>query len=436
MKTTLEETRILSAEVTFSERTLIKPLLLSTGPISVITEATAHVRVRCGAVEASGAGSICLSDLWAWPEPELDHGRRDAAMRRIADWIAGSLKELCGGPAHPLELGLRLHEAVLRSHPEPLPGHPMPALALANALSPFDAALHDAAGRALDRSAFSFYAGDAAIPSAAHLFPKSNATRAVRALLRPEPLRELPAWLIVGKHDDLERDVRPWVRDRGYGCFKLKIMGKGAAEDAARTAEVYRAVRAFGVARPRLSVDSNEGNPDAASVMEYLERLAALDREAFDALGYLEQPTSRDIVRRPEDWRRVAAVKPVLLDEGLTSFERLAEAEEQGWSGLALKTCKGHSFALAAAAWAHQRGLPVALQDLTNPGLSAIHAAWFAAFVPTLNGVELNSPQFMPSANAAWMPRLAGLFEPRDGAHRLPGKVPAGLGSAWDGLPA
>jgi hypothetical protein len=49
--------------------------------------------------------------------------------------------------------------------------------------------------------------------------------------------------------------------------------------------------------------------------------------------------------------------------------------------------------------------------------------------VPTLNGVELNSPQFTPAANAEWLPRLAGLFEPTDGRHRLHGPTPPGLGS-------
>ena len=58
-----------------------------------------------------------------------------------------------------------------------------------------------------------------------------------------------------------------------------------------------------------------------------------------------------------------------------------------------------------------------------------IHAALFAAHVHTMNDVELNSPQFTPAANAAWLPRLAGLFEPREGVHRLPTTTPLGLGT-------
>jgi len=71
----------------------------------------------------------------------------------------------------------------------------------------------------------------------------------------------------------------------------------------------------------------------------------------------------------------------------------------------------------------------ISLQDLTNPGLALIGAALLAAHVPMINGVELNSPQFTPAANAAWLPRLERLFAPTDGMHRLPEVIPPGLGS-------
>ncbi len=68
-------------------------------------------------------------------------------------------------------------------------------------------------------------------------------------------------------------------------------------------------------------------------------------------------------------------------------------------------------------------------RELTNPGLAVIHAALFAARISILNGVELNSPQHTPVANAAWLPRLNGLFEPRKGLHRLETAEGVGLGS-------
>ena len=227
----------------------------------------------------------------------------------------------------------------------------------------------------------------------------------------------------------MDRDLGPWIRDRGYRCFKIKIFGRNNADDVARTVEVYRAVKRLGAKDPQLSVDTNEANPDAESVRDYYQRLKAADAEAFDALLYFEQPTGRDITVYRYQWRPVAALKPVVLDEGLTSLELMHEALAQGWSGFALKTCKGHSFALTAAAWANERKMVLSFQDLTNPGLSLIHAAWFSAHVPTLNDVELNSPQFTPAANAPWLPRLKELFAPTDGMHHLPDRPLVGLGS-------
>jgi L-alanine-DL-glutamate epimerase-like enolase superfamily enzyme len=413
--------RVLEAGVELIEQPFAKVLQLSSGLISEATEARVHVRVEAEGKQAIGRGSIYLGELWSWPDFSLTRVERDAALRALTQAIAGKLPEWCGEPAHPLELGLRLHHRACEA-----PGPPV--LAQAMCASPFDAAIHDGAGQALGRSAFSFYDEDGPIPSADALFARGGAMRAVRGILR-EPVEEMDAWWVVSAKDDLANEVEPYVREQGFRCFKLKILGKDAAADAARTAEVYRALRAYGVEEPVLSVDSNEANPDAGSVLEYLERLESIEPRAYAALLYLEQPTHRDIRRHAHDWRKVRERKPVFLDEGLTGFDVLPLAQEQGWSGLALKTCKGHSFTLVAAAWALEKGLLLSLQDLGNPGYAAIHSFAVAAHLPTINGVEINSPQYTPAANAPWLPRLAGLLEPRGGKHRLGMRELRGLGS-------
>jgi L-alanine-DL-glutamate epimerase-like enolase superfamily enzyme len=420
-------THILNAAVEFFARPFASPLLLSTGAIRDVPEARVRVVVRVAGREAEGRGNILLSDLWAWPDPAVPHEARVAAMRALCCDLAARLAALCGGePAHPLVLGLRLHRA-LHADPPAVPA--MPLLARAVCASPLDAAIHDAVGQALGRSAFDFYGPDVSLPEADEDVPGGALPEAVRNLIEHKPLTRLAAWWIVGAHDDLEAMVKPAVKRHGFRCFKLKLPARDPAADAARTAEVFRAVRAFGATRVRLSADTNEANPDADSVRVYLEQLRADAPDAFRALEYLEQPTPRDILRHAFDWRPVTRLKPVLLDEGLTGFDRLPLALEQGWSGLALKTCKGHSFALAAAAWARRQGMMLTLQDLTNPGYSAIHAALFASRVRTVNGVELNSPQFIPQANAEWLPRLQALFYPTDGFHVPASPRCAGLGS-------
>jgi L-alanine-DL-glutamate epimerase-like enolase superfamily enzyme len=416
--------KILSAGVTFREQPFAKPLQLSSGTITEITEATAAVRVSVNGREAEGRGCIYLSDLWAWPDPALTHAQRDAEMRRLSVQLAGLLPADLFQSAHPLEQGHRLHEYVSAMNMETVP-----LLARLVCASPLDAAIHDACGQALNCSAFSFYDEDCPIPSADALFPAEGAVSAVRRLLLREPAPSVDGWYVVSGTDSLTDDFAGFVEHRGFRCFKLKTHGKDPEADARRTAQVFHAARTLGVRNPRLSADSNEGNPDAASVLAYLDALERMDAEAYEALEYLEQPTGRDIVQFAFDWHPVSARKAVVIDEGLTGADILPHVIAQGWSGICLKTCKGHSFNLIAGAWAHANGMKIAVQDLTNPGLAAIHACLLAQHVPSINGVELNSPQFTPAANEEWAAREPGIFSPTDGCHRVSNVMAAGLGS-------
>lgn len=425
--------KVCGAQVEFAAQRLDAPLQLSSGVIRDLTQATATVDVETPNApgrRVQGRGSIYLSDLWAWPDPAIAHEVRDAHLRQVCRAIAEVLPALCADEwLHPTEIGLRLHEWV--STHAGFAENP-PRLARAMAASPFDAAIHDAVGIALERSAFRLYDEPAPIPTADPYFPPQGACRAIAQTIQV-PRRELPAWWIVNQSDVLEGPLaEPFaraVRRGGYRCFKLKITGSDLQADVERTSATFRAVRNLGVDAPRLTVDSNEANPDAASVVEYLSRLQATDRDAYAALEYLEQPTARDIRRASFDWREATRRKPVFLDEGLTDLDALQLAKDQGWSGAALKTCKGHSMLLVAAAWARRHNLLLALQDLTNPGIALIHGALAGAHLPTVNGAELNSPQFTPDANRPFLPRISGLFEPREGRHTITFGIPPGLGS-------
>lgn len=417
-------TEIRAAGVTFCSRPFMTPLRLSSGPIDEITQVDATVRVRVGTREGTGRGSIYLSDLWAWPHPSLMHQVRDAAMRALCETIACNLRAWCGSePAHPLELGARLHESV-----QAMPAEGMPTLARMVCASPFDAAVHDATGIAVSRSAFDLYDEPAQLPSVDEFFPGRDARSAIRRTLRA-PMRELDAWLVIGVGETAPHRLMPWIRQHGYRCFKLKLAGQDPRADADQTIQLYQVVSELGARQPRLAVDANCATPDADNVLEYLLQLRSASSDAFEALEYLEQPTARDISASPQDWRAVSRLKPVVLDEGLTGMSSLAEAYAQGWTGIAVKTCKGHSLALATAAWAHEHGMSLVAQDLTNPGIAAIHSALLAAHLPVTNGVEINSPQYTPAANAEWLPRLADLFEPTDGRHHLTFPIPPGLGT-------
>jgi len=417
---------ILDAEISFRRQRLPTPLRLSSGVIEELTQATATVTGESGGRRTIGRGTVYLSDLWAWPDAALSNDVRDAALRKLCERLAAEIPRRFQNVAcHPLELGLRVHR--LACHELAMDPNP-PELARAMCASPFDAAIHDAAGAALGISAFAFYQEHAELPTADKYFPGTGACRAIADMIR-SPRCELPAWYVVGIDEPLESTLAPAIRRHGYSCFKLKLTGRDNRVDVARTVEVYRLAKAAGLSQVRLTVDTNEANSSVESVFDYLELLEAADAKAFEALEYLEQPTSRDIRKHAFDWRPVTKRKPVLLDEGLTDPDIFEEALRQGYSGLALKTCKGHSMLLTCAAWAHQHGMIISLQDLTNPGISLIHAALVGAHLPTINGAELNSPQFTPDANRDFVERLPALFEPRNGVHRLPQTIPTGLGS-------
>jgi hypothetical protein len=110
-----------------------------------------------------------------------------------------------------------------------------------------------------------------------------------------------------------------------------------------------------------------------------------------------------------------AKLKPVVIDESLVDYESLLLAREQGYTGIALKACKGQSDSLLLAAAGQKFGMFLCVQDLTCPGASLIHSAGLAAHVPGVAAIEANSRQYVPAANAAWEDRFPGIFRVTDG---------------------
>jgi hypothetical protein len=110
-----------------------------------------------------------------------------------------------------------------------------------------------------------------------------------------------------------------------------------------------------------------------------------------------------------------ARLKPIVIDESLTDLESLLLARELGYTGAALKACKGQTQSLLLAAAIQKLGLFVCVQDLTCPGASLIHSAGLAAHVPGVAAIEANARQYMPQANAPWEARWPGIFRITDG---------------------
>ena len=117
-------------------------------------------------------------------------------------------------------------------------------------------------------------------------------------------------------------------------------------------------------------------------------------------MRYVEQPTGLDTLARGDDMSALSALKPVVVDESLTSLAALDRALERGWTGIALKTCKCHSLDLLLVARAEERGLLYMIQDLSNPGIALLHSLGLAARLRPRLGMEANARQYYPAESA------------------------------------
>jgi len=151
-------------------------------------------------------------------------------------------------------------------------------------------------------------------------------------------------------------------------------------------------------------------------LLEFLRQLKERAPRGFYRILYIEQPTARDLkANRSNVMHQAAKLRPVVIDESLTDFEALMLAREMGYTGAALKACKGQSQALLMAAAGQKYKMFLCVQDLTCPGASFIHSAGLAAHVPGVSGIEGNAREYVPAANKAWESKFPGLFRVKDG---------------------
>lgn len=383
----------------------------------------------------TGFGAMGLGNVWAFPARDLPREATLAAMRTLAERIAAIVRG-CTVAAHPLEFWhllepefLNAAEGESRRLAFPVP---IPKLAVLVVASPFDAALHDACGRALGLSSFRTLAPEVVGHDAARYLGEEFRGVDLLAALRAEPAETVPLFHSVGgtdplteaeadvadvPHDGLPRTLAEWIRRDGLWNIKIKLQGESLDWDVDRTLAIDRIARET---RPavgwRFCVDFNERCPNVAYVLDYLRRVGDASPRCLESILYIEQPTARELDRLPRNEMHAAAkLRPVVIDESLTDLESLLLARDLGYTGVALKACKGQSHSVLMTAAAERYGMFVCVQDLTCPGAALVHSAGIAAWVKGIAGIEANARQYIPEANRAWEDRLPGLFRITDG---------------------
>ena len=259
-----------------------------------------------------------------------------------------------------------------------------------------------------------------------------------------EPVARLPLYHLVGAldpltpadvakpvGDGLPETLSEWIRRDGLSHLKIKLNGDDPSWDLERIVAVDRIAEdtVEGV-QWRYSLDFNERCRDVDYLIELLNKLRERSPLGFDRVQYVEQPTARDLRANPQNRMHAAAkLKPVVIDESLTDYESLILAREMGYTGVALKACKGQSQSLLLAAAARRLDLFLCVQDLTCPGASLIQSASLAAHIPGVSGIEANSRQYCPVANLGWEDRFPGVFRVRDGEMDTSGLHGLGIGA-------
>ena len=403
--------------------------------------------------EEWGFGSMTLGNAWSFPAASQDAGL--AAMKALADRLR-PITAACDERGHPIDLFRALEPEYLRAASEVsrqlnLPV-PIPKLCTLVVASAFDAAIHDAYGKAFDVSSYDTYGPKfAAHDLAKDLGPEFRG----EYLDRYVPSRPRAATLLfhsVGASDPLEAsDLRSrvddglpntleeWIRRDGLLGFKMKLNGGNLAADFERIVRidrvVNRALAARGAKDWKYLLDFNEGCPNVEYLLECLRKVREATPSGFDRILYIEQPTARDLQKdRANVMHEAAKLRPVVIDESLTDLETLLLAREMGYTGVALKACKGQSHAMLMAAAAQKFRMFLCVQDLTCPGASLIHSAGIAARVPGNAGIEANARQFVPSANEPWEPGFPGLFTVHDGMMNTGQLTGPGLGAVPKGV--
>lgn len=397
-----------------------------------------------------GIGEMTMGNAWAWPS-KIPGKITLKLLLELADRLSARVQK-AGLSGDPLQIGQRiaeLRDAVTEELVQEFKiAESIPKLAAMLAASPLDAAVHDAYGRVAGTSSFNCLTSDYLNEDLGVYLGEEFAGKYPGDYLSDSPKPTMPLYHLVGALDPLSdadlttklndgypETLEQWLHSDGITHLKIKLAGNNIDWDVGRIVEVTRICEAVAPERQwKLSFDFNEQCPDEDYVLDLLERIERLSKLSFDRLQYIEQPTPRDLTQRTEmTVHRIARIRPVVIDESLTGPESLKLARQRGYTGLALKACKGQTESLLMGAAGTEYGMFTCVQDLTCIGGSFLHSASIASRLPKVTAIEGNGRQYCPIGNDAYMKQYAPMFRVRYGT--IPTELLDGHGLGFDWQP-
>ncbi len=438
------DVRIVFVEHEYQEFLYRAPYMFGGRKVDRVTLLNVRVVLQdSGGKEVKGFASMPMGNQWAWPAKTMKYDETLAAMKDLAKRIE-QLTAMHREPGHPIEFNHILEPQYLQAADEISKrlSEPIPKLCTLVTASAFDAALHDAYGKVFQRNAFDCLTPEFLGRDLSRYLGDEFKGESLQKYILSKPQSTIPMFHSVGAsdaifpdeikthlNDGLPESLPDWIRYNGLTHLKIKLNGGDLANDLARVHKIDEAATSVRDKDWKYSLDFNEGCPNIDFLMSFLDQLKAKSRRAFDRILYVEQPTARQLVDIPaNDMHLAAKLRPVVIDESLTGTDMLELSLKMGYSGVALKVCKGQSQAVLIAALAQKRKTFLCVQDLTCPGASLVHSVELAARVPGVQGIEMNSREYVPVANAGWEKKFPGIFMTKDGMVR-PGSIKGpGLG--------
>jgi len=421
---------------------------------AVVNRAT-MVTVRCtvrtaeGKV-ASGFGAMPFNHTFSFPSKTLSNETKNNAMKALAAEIAkvtGVYQEF----GHPLDINWDLAPRYLKAAAEVSErlglADPIPKLCTLVTAAAFDAAIHDAFGKAHRINCFDTYGPE---------FMSNDLSRYLGA----EYQGKLPSHYLLRRHkprmtlchlvsavdpiedfenkdpikDGLPETLPEWIAYNGLLEFKIKVNGMDLKWDIERVLHIDKVTTQTqekrGIEDWAYVLDFNEKCPNVDYFIQFCRQLREKMPVGYRRIKYTEQPTARDLKAHPEnDMREAAGLCPVVIDESLIDVDSLLLARDMGWTGAVVKSPKGLSQMILMASVAGKEGIYLAGGDMSCPGPALIQTTNLQARVPTITSVEANARQYLPQANKAWETRFPGMFRVKDGMLRTAEVSGPGLGA-------